>query len=200
MPRTTPPDIIISATSEILLKFTTLLQSGIKIKCNQGTTVGAFLHTLPQFSMDYITEKIETIFLDGTPVDDLETQFSNKHQTLALSAAMPGLAGAILRRNSFHAALRSISTKKSATCDPSQQTTVLLKLFNTIARERGPALLQAGITISSERLDRFLTTRHTLFEKIISTECSGQRITEPELIRLLQDTPDVVLTICVQND
>lgn len=200
MPQTILPHITITATPDMLLKFTTLLQSGTKIKCAQGTTVGAFLHSLPNFSMEYITERIETIFLDGTPVDDLETTFSEATQTLALSAAMPGLAGAILRRNSFHAALRTTSPKKAVTCDSTQQTTVLLKLFNTIAQERGPALLQTWLTISSERLDRFFATRHTLLDKIISIEFSGQRMTQLELTKLLRCTSDIVLTIYVQND
>ena len=179
--------------------FATVLQAGIKIKCPPGVTVGKFLHGLPDFTMEYITEVIETIFLDGNPVDDLEDTFTAPNQTLALSSSMPGLAGAILRRNSFHAALRS-EVKKADSNKYREETTVLVKLFNTVAQARGPRLLEDGVIISAERLDKLFTARHTLLERVSDIEYSGKHLSASELITLLKGSTDISLTIHVKND
>jgi len=60
-----------------------------------------------------VKEKISTIFLDGKAVDSPETALLREGSTLALSSAMPGLAGAILRRDGPYASLRSSITIES---------------------------------------------------------------------------------------
>jgi len=40
---------------------------------------------------DYVTQRISTIFLDGKPVDDIDTLLVRDGAVLSLSAAMPGL-------------------------------------------------------------------------------------------------------------
>jgi hypothetical protein len=47
------------------------------------------------------------------PVDDLETVVDGSSPVIAISGAMPGLAGAIFRKNSFHAALRTSADNSS---------------------------------------------------------------------------------------
>ncbi|NJL58424.1 MAG: hypothetical protein HC887_00995 [Desulfobacteraceae bacterium] len=47
---------------------------------------------------DYVLNRISTIFLDGKPVDCLDTAFVRNHSVVSLSAAMPGLVGAVMRR------------------------------------------------------------------------------------------------------
>ena len=199
MAQSTLPHVTITSPPDTISMFATVLQAGIKIQCPPGVTVGKFLHSLPDFSMEYITEVIETIFLDGNPVDDLEDTFSAPNQTLALSSSMPGLAGAILRRNSFHAALRS-KTKTIATSNYRENTTVLVKLFNTVAQARGPRLLKDGVIISAERLDKLFTARHTLLERSIDIEYLGKHLSASELITLLQGSTDICLTIHGKND
>ena len=97
-----------------ILPYTTLLQTGILVESKPQPTVRAFLGSLPGFTSQYMNERIETIFLNGLPVDDLETIINGSAPILAISAAMPGLAGAIFRKNGFHAPLRTTITDDSS--------------------------------------------------------------------------------------
>ena len=55
-------------------------------------------------------EKIQSIMLDGKPVDDIGSAMIHDGSVLALSAAMPGLVGATLRRGGAYASFRSAIT------------------------------------------------------------------------------------------
>ena len=102
------PTFLLHTTAEDIDRFTSLLQAGILIPAVRGVSIGAFLESLPGFTADYITDQVQTIFLNGTATDDMETPMEGDNPVLAISAAMPGLAGAIFRRNSLHAALRTV--------------------------------------------------------------------------------------------
>jgi hypothetical protein len=64
---------------------------------------------------------------------------------------MPGLVGATLRRGGFYSAMRSEISWKAGDGERDEGDgppgTVRLKLFNTVLREIGPALLQRGVMV-----------------------------------------------------
>ncbi len=101
------PILRLTVMADALALFTTVLQSGIELKTRRGVSLAKFLNTFPGFTAEYLADTVQTIFLNGTAVDDLSLQLTGNNPVLALSAAMPGLAGAIFRRNSFHSALRT---------------------------------------------------------------------------------------------
>ncbi len=187
--------VIITVPDKFLVMFTTLLQSGIEISCPAGKSLAHFLAELPAFTKQYITETVQTIFLDGEPVDNLKQGFTKKRQTLALSASMPGLAGAILRRNSFHAALRERARQPSNNTPGVTETIVTLKLFNTIAQDKGPSFLAEGITINSQKVTQFFTTRSTLLEKNLYIKRDNKQLTKEEFFQLLRDNSYIRLII-----
>jgi len=80
---------------------------------------------------------------------------------LALSAAMPGAAGVVFRKESRYAQMRSQVTHKrdSSSSAPAEPVTVVVKYFNLIAADLGPALLGQGIWVSGENLQGFLQAR-----------------------------------------
>ena len=82
--------------------------------------------------------------------DFAETQILDGSR-LALSAAMPGLAGAVLRRGSPFAGLRSRVAErgKDLTGRP-EEGFVFLKLFNLLLPEIGPVFLRKGILVPRE--------------------------------------------------
>ena len=94
-------------------------------------------------------------------VDDLESAELRPGSTLTLSAAMPGLVGATLRKGGFYSAMRSeISWKAGG--DASERhdgppSTIRLKLFNTVLREIGPTVLRRGVLV--DRRDATGTVR-----------------------------------------
>lgn len=174
--------------------YTTVFQGGVLIEARAGMSLGSFLDALPGFNHDYIVNEIQTIFLDGTAIDDLETPLDGNHPVLALSAAMPGLAGAILRKNSFHAALRTTVTERRDHHDRGP-ITLTLKLFNSIARDCGPALLAAGIRLDSGVLRVFRATHPNLAVGLHHIVLDGETITAAALSAWLDQERTIALTI-----
>src|SRR5512140_1458809 len=67
-----------------------LLQKGVKIRCRVGCSIEDFLRSELGAGPGMI-EKIQSIMLDGKPVDDIKAALVHDGAVLALSAAMPGL-------------------------------------------------------------------------------------------------------------
>jgi hypothetical protein len=139
-----PVELQVSVTVAKLPIFSQLLQKGIILRREVGCSVNSFLREQLLLSSQFIEENIQTIFLNGRPVDDLETARVNDGCTLALSRAMPGLVGATMRRGGYYASLRApISHSDEGQNAPSKSDGfITLKLFNLVADLLGKALLQ----------------------------------------------------------
>ena len=134
-----------------------LLQQGFMVKVQVGCSVRALLSQQLNISPEFLEGRIKTIFLDGKPVDEMDSTIIKEGSTLALSAALPGLAGATLRRGGTYASLRSqITHRKDETPVAQQEGFIVLKLFNLLMDELGPALLHRGVFIKKEVLKEFL--------------------------------------------
>ncbi len=108
-------------------------------------------------SADYIEQRVQTIFLDGKAVDNIDTAVVRNGSTLALSAAMPGLAGVTLRRGGAYASMRSqISHEKTPVPDNVKDGELVMKLFNLVARDLGSMFLEKGVWIKGKNLQGFL--------------------------------------------
>ncbi|SHO51671.1 hypothetical protein SAMN02745220_04142 [Desulfopila aestuarii DSM 18488] len=189
------PTFTLYTTIEAIDRFTSLLQTGIIVPAARGVSIGAFLEALPGFTANYITEQVQTIFLNGTATDDMETPLDGDAPVLAISAAMPGLAGAIFRRNSLHAALRTVKkTMKSNSA--TDEITVILKLFNAIARDRGVQLLQNGVIIKAANVTAFLANRAPLMQLLLDAEVNGNQTSSSSLAHLLPTFDTIKLTFC----
>ncbi len=189
------PNLELSIAPGTVPLFATILQSGIAIETRSGETLGAFLNKLCGFTRDYIIDEIQTIFLNGTAIDDLETPLAGDSPVLALSAAMPGLAGAIFRKNSFHAALRTASAEQQSFRPGPTGITLSLKLFNSIARDRGPALLAQGVSIQSANLQSFFTTNPALLDHLRQIALDGKEVSRNELTAYLKEERFLKLTV-----
>jgi hypothetical protein len=177
--------LVLTVAPEQLPLFTTVLQSGIEITTPAGTSLGQFLGALPGFTAAYLADAVQTIFHNGTAIDDLTTILSGDRPVLALSSAMPGLAGAIFRKNSFHAALRS-DIKTAETASPQAKTlAVTLKLFNSIALDRGKELLARGVRLPAQTLANFFRIRPGLLQAIEAIQLDGKNIESPAMLRAL---------------
>jgi hypothetical protein len=136
--------------------FFPLLQLGGMVRSRVGCSVMTFLSEEMEISRETI-EKIQSIFLDGSPVDDLESAMVKDGSVLALSAAMPGLVGATLRRSGAYSSFRSgITYHETGEHCASGEGFVRIKLFNLLMAELGPGLLKKGIFIESSLLMDFL--------------------------------------------
>ena len=117
--------------------------------------------------------RIQTLFLNGKPVDDMMTTVVQDGDCLALSAAMPGLVGATMRSGGVLASFRhSISHQPSAAKACAQGGVLLIKLFNLLIRELGPHCLQHGILVKAEDLCDFMTSQ----AELVSKDCVQARL------------------------
>lgn len=94
--------------------------------------------------------KIQTIFWQGKPVDDISACTVRHGGVLALSAALPGLVGACLRRDGFWSGLRdSISHEDEEEIKGISHGVITVKLFNFMLAEVGPLLLERGVLVDT---------------------------------------------------
>ena len=134
-------------------RFAPLFSKGVGIQARTGCSIAEFVNGQLGISQEYLEERIQTIFLDGKPVDDHHTAKVGHGSMLALSAAMPGLVGAIMRRGGHLAAMRKSITHTADTGEACKlDGWVTVKLFNLTARELGVVLLRHGILIASDDL------------------------------------------------
>jgi hypothetical protein len=137
--------------------FTPLLQRGVMLKVQVGCSLSTLLVDQLGLKPEYVKERIKTIFQEGNPVDDLEMALVKDGSVLALSAAMPGLAGATLRRGGFFAGMRSpILQREMIPPILSEDGFVVVKLFNLLIRELGPILLERGVFFPPNDFGEFL--------------------------------------------
>ncbi len=174
---------------------TTLLQRGFLVPIAREISLTELLVALPGFSREFLEEKVQTIFLNGLAEDDIHKHLQ-PGDTLALSAAMPGLAGAIFRRGGQHASLRTTKTRQKQWSSADTSGYITLKLFNLIAVETGPELLQQGIIIREKILTRFLTRQEVRFAKTVQKiTVAGKTVPVAELLNHIAASDIIVLTV-----
>ena len=148
-----PTHISIALERERLGDFFPIMQRGFFVTAWLPCTAGNLLHE--QFGIDsaYIAERITTIFIDGKAIDDPDEALVSDHSTIALSAAMPGVVGASMRRGSFYAAMRDAVTYTGREI-PSESFAgvVRIKIFNLLLTELGPGFLKRGIIMTPSDL------------------------------------------------
>lgn len=166
------------------------------MRVKEGSFLGDFLLEIG-FPDEYIEKRVQTIFLDGKTIDDPRTEVLRPGAAIALSAALPGLAGAMFRRKSPVSALRTRTADLAEHLgDEGGSGFVLLKLFNLVAEEMGPLLMQKGIFIRGRDLAEEFTRRwDVLAETVSEARLDGEPIelaslrnpglTESEYIRLI---------------
>lgn len=140
----------ITVPADRLACFFPLLQKGFELKVSLGTPIGVFLRDGLGLTDEYIETRIQTVFLDGKPVDDIDGALIRDGSTLALAPAMPGLMGAMLRRGGYYAPMRSgITHHSDAAPQGIGQGRIVMKLFGMALRELGPNLLERGIGVDA---------------------------------------------------
>jgi hypothetical protein len=136
-----------------------LFQRGVVVPISGPRSVSDFLTVDLAIDPAYIRDTIATVFLDSMVVDDLDHATLHPGSTLTLSAAMPGLVGATLRRSSYYSAMRAeVSWHAGPTGgrDEEPVQTIRVKLFNLIIPGVGPAILRRGIVLDHDATVRLL--------------------------------------------
>jgi hypothetical protein len=164
--------------------FYDLFQVGVLVNARIGTSIQSFLCDALGLDPRYVEERIQTVFLNGKAVDDPSSAIVPDHAVIALSAAMPGLLGATLRKGSFYAAMRSEISLAGQAAVSAHEGKVLLKLFNLLPGEIGAFLLSKGVWVKGDTLKRFLETRvHRFEEGHIRVEKDGKNVEVKQLVQ-----------------
>ena len=140
-----------------------LLQNGFFLpNIKVGSSVREFLSGDLGLTPEYIRDRIQSLFLDGKPVDDYDAAHIRNGSRLALSSALPGLVGATLRQGGLLASFRGSITYRDSGINETGSGTVHVKLFNLIMDELGPSFLLDGILVKTADLQRFLQAESDL--------------------------------------
>lgn len=177
----------IALVAEDVPLFTSILQWGIVLQSDTGIALGDFLITCPGFSSKYLEDTVQTVFFNGMPVDDMQIPLMEEKTVIALSAAMPGLAGAIFRKQGIHQSLRTRMMPQAEGKMQKEKIQVVLKLFNQIAREKGPLLLVDGVSVSRAALCSFFSLRRELAWRMKSLYLDGNFCSPDSFFRMLEE-------------
>ncbi len=184
-------------------RFSGIIQKGFGLNTLVGVSIKTFLCDFAGLDPRYIQERISTIFLDGMAVDNIEEAIISEGSILALSSAMPGLAGATLRRDGIYASLReSITYKEKAGNGLIKEGLITLKLFNLLIDDIGPVFLQKGIVVKSRELQSFFVKQPDSFWRNCSEILLDRRPMDHENLlvgdRLIQND-EVELTVLIDR-
>jgi len=164
--------------------FLPVLQKGFEVRGKNGSSIREFLCRDIGGDPDYLDQRIQTIFLNGKPVDDVDSTPLYDGVALALSSAMPGVAGAIFRKGGKYAPMRAafFSRKDDKdSCD--EYGYVTLKLFNMVAEELGGFFLEKGIFVKgSDIFDALQGKTEESKSKGMEIRLNGEKITANQLI------------------
>lgn len=194
----TPIRIRLTATAAVCEKFCLLAGSGFRIFARLGCNVRELLCGQLGIEPEYLDTRIQTIFLNGQVVDDPDLAVVPPGSTIALSAAMPGIAGAMLRKKSRYAPMRTELTcpSPSRSPEPRVEGDVVLKLFNLLQQELGPGFLRRGIRISGSALRELLEGRWNPFRAgLVAAEVSGEPVAPTALLDADWTNQEVLLVV-----
>lgn len=144
--------------ADAVARFTPLFSEGVGIATRTGIPLMTLLCDQVGIDEGYLDQRVQTIFVNARAVDDVTRLTVGDGDVIALSAAMPGLAGATLRKGGVLAGFRAAISHTGAAGQAAagSATVVTLKLFNLVARELAAAILRGGVWIKGGRLAAFL--------------------------------------------
>lgn len=133
------------------------LQKGFFLSGQSGMSVREFLHEVLRFDDVFIEKSVRTIFLNNSPVDNIDEAYIKEGDRMALGSAMPGLVGIVMGRdNPFKSFRDDISVHDEGKSENRTPITVSMKLFSTLAVETGVAVLGRGVILKAGDLADFL--------------------------------------------
>ena len=193
--------LFLTFNSDRISIFFQLLENGFIIKGKVGCSVKEFLCNRMVIGQEYLDKRIQTIFLNGKPVDDVNSAMVKDGSSISLSAAMPGLAGATMRRGGALAAMRSgISCVPGETSSDSYEGKVTIKFFNLISKELGPEFLNRGIIIDGMTFSGLIGSNRKIIEAgLFSAEKDGIKIETEKLFDIKFENIEEILLKVAAN-
>ncbi|WP_285906852.1 hypothetical protein [Pseudodesulfovibrio pelocollis] len=154
-----------------------LLQKGFFLAGRSGMTVREFLVSALGYDDRTIEEQVRTIFLNSSPMDDIDSAHVRDGDRLALGSAMPGLIGICMGRDNPYKGFRSdiSALADEAVGDSREVITVFVKIFSTLAVDTGEAVLARGISLDAAELAEFLDRQQAHLLPLDGQQVESQR-------------------------
>lgn len=131
-----------------------LFQSGVEIQATVGLPVAEFLRRELELSEKRLAE-LDSVVLNGQPVDDPASAVVGDGARLALAAGLPGIAGLALRSDSPLKALRArLGENRTETAAP-QPGRVTLCLYSLAQGRLAGHFLRRGLWVTPDQLRRY---------------------------------------------
>ena len=177
--------------------FLKLIESGFKLKIQTGLSIRELFCDQLDISDDYLDNRIQTIFFNGKPVDNVNTALVYNGARIALSAAMPGLVGAVFRKGGHYASFRhTISHSEAGDPNVKGDGEIVLKFFNMVAKELGPTFLKKGIVIEGKRFQDFvLKNSENLKPACTSIHLNDKKVDIAELEQMNLKNSEILLQV-----
>lgn len=152
----------------------TMLQGGVELQVQTGLSVAAILEGRLGMDAEYIEEVVRTVFVNGSPVDDIGSTPVEDGDVLALAGAMPGLVGIAMGRQSPVGAFRGdISCKTGKVSETGEIGIITLKAFNVVAQTSGASILEYGIIVPGADLATYMIDRKRVLTDSVRSIVAG---------------------------
>ena len=183
---------------DALPRFCLLTGGGFAVCARTGCSIRDLLCGQLGVPTDYLEKRIQTVFLDGNVVDDPAIATVPAGSTIALSAAMPGVAGAMFRKDSPYASMRNqIShADREADREADRRGRLVIKLFNMLQGELGPTMLRRGVQIPGKALSGLFRGRSEAFRPgILAARIDDAPISPGVLVEMSWEGHDLFLRV-----
>ncbi|MDD2319705.1 MAG: hypothetical protein PHO83_06625 [Geobacteraceae bacterium] len=176
--------ISLEPTTEQIVRLCTLMQKGCYLKIECGKSMRDVLCRQCGISPEYVRVDIKVMFLESSPVDNIDEAIIKDGATIALSAAMPGLVGAAMRKDGLTWMRTSITYHEGEAEHNESLGLIQMKLFNQVMADLGESFLKRGVYIKAgflyESLKRFAPDFWLDFIKIAKNDeaTTGQDLLE----------------------
>jgi hypothetical protein len=156
-----PVRVALTVFDSAVWRFFALLRKGFCLETTLPGDLETLLRDRLSIPAEYLAQRVQTVFLDGRAVDDMARVQATDGSVVALSAAMPGLVGATLRKGGQLNVLRRSISSRDGTGDGREAAPgwVTVKLFNLVCDELGRDVLHRGILLPPGDFQDFLAER-----------------------------------------
>jgi hypothetical protein len=179
-------ELILVPEADQIPRLCTLLQHACFVKVRVGCTLRELLCGQFNISPEYLRDDIKVLFINFSPVDNVDTAIVRDGIILALSAAMPGLVGAAMRKDGLSWMRSSITYAEQTEERDESDGVIQLKLFNLVMADLGESFLRRGVYVRTEVLADFLGRFSIEFlSKFKQIFKEGKDISVDELVNFL---------------
>lgn len=184
--------------------FVELLQWGFLFRARDGATIREVVCDGLGVENEYLDGRVNTVFLNGRPIDNVDAAPVHQDAIVSLSASMPGFVGAAFRKGGFYAPMRAAISHIGDDAIPSGNVCdIRIRLYNLVARELGPLLLERGVNFLVQHLRGFLDTRSEKFWSACRTIMVNNKEVSPrglmKFLDALDPSSDVELCVRVKS-